>query len=208
MKKVARFLARATFTPIDVKGMEKLSGMGSCVLVSNHASYLDNMVMVATLPVKFRFVAKGELKKHWFTRTFLERIGAEFVERDDMQKSLEDARRFSQTARDARNLLFYPEGTFTRIPGLRPFFLGAFKVAVENDLPVVPIAIRGTRSKLRDVSLFTHRGGVSVTIGAPVEPRQFQDAAAPDIWATAIKMRNAARAHILAYCGEPDLSGR
>ncbi len=208
MRKTARFLAWATFTPIDVQGMENLTGIGSCVLVSNHASYLDNIVMVATLPLKFRFVAKGELKRYWFTRTFLERIGAEFVERDDLQKSLEDARRFSQTAREARNLLFYPEGTFTRIPGLRPFFLGAFKVSVENDLPVVPIAIRGTRSKLRDVSLFTHRGKIAVTIGNRIEPRPLQEPAAPDVWATAIKMRNAARAHILKYCGEPDLSGR
>ena len=206
MRKAARFLAKATFTPIEVRGMEDLAGIGSCVLVSNHASYLDNFIMVAMLPLKFSFVAKGELKKYWFSRTFLERIEAEFVDRDDRQKSLEDARRFTLTARVGRNLLFYPEGTFTRIPGLRPFFLGAFKVSAETGLPVVPIAISGTRSKLRDVSLFTHRGGISITIGKPIDPHRLQEAGAPDLWATAIKMHDAARVHILKYCGEPDLS--
>jgi 1-acyl-sn-glycerol-3-phosphate acyltransferase len=112
------------------------------------------------------------LKKSLLARVFLKRIGAEYAERFDKQKGVEDARRIASTAREDRNLLYFAEGTFTRIPGLRPFHMGAFEAAVEAKVPVVPVAIRGTRSMLRDVSLFPRRGTITVTIGKPIEPHK------------------------------------
>jgi len=207
MRKVARFLARASFTSIDVQGTENLPLDSSCIFVANHASYLDNFLMVAMLPMELSFVAKAELRGSFLARVFLKRISAEFAERFDKQKGVEDARRISSVARKGRSLLFFAEGGFTRIPGLRPFHMGAFEAAVEAYVPVVPIAIRGTRSMLRDVSLFPRRGTITVTIGKPIEPHSVQDPSVPDSWKTAIKLRDAARDHILRHCGEPDLSG-
>lgn len=86
--------------------------------------------------------------------------------------------------------------------------MGAFEASVEADVPVVPVAIRGTRSMLRDVSLFPRRGQIAVTIGKPIEPHGVQDPSAPDSWTTAIRLRDAARDYILRPCGEPDLAGR
>ncbi len=208
MRVMARFLARATFTPLTVQGTENLAGTGSHVLVSNHASYLDNFTMVAALPLNCSFVAKAELKNNFVSRIFLKRIGAEFAERFDKQKGVDDARRIVSAARKGRDVYFFAEGTFTRIPGLRPFHMGAFETAVEADVPVVPIAIRGTRSMLRDVSLFPRRGEITVTIGKTIEPPRGEDASTMDSWIKAIKLRDAAREFILKNCGEPDLSGR
>ncbi len=208
MRKVALFLARASFTPLDIHGLENLPQGNPCMFVSNHASYLDNFLMVAVLPVEVSFVAKAELKDSFLSRVFLQRIQAEFVERFDKQKGVEDARRIASRAREGRNLFFFAEGTFTRIPGLRPFYMGAFEASVEADVPVVPVAIRGTRSMLRDVSLFPRRGRIAVTIGKPIEPHCVQDPSAPDSWTTAIRLRDAARDYILRHCGEPDLAGR
>jgi 1-acyl-sn-glycerol-3-phosphate acyltransferase len=208
MRKLARFLASASFTPLFVQGTENLSDKSFCILVSNHASYMDNFVIVASLPLEFSFVAKAELNRSFVQRVFLERIQTEFVERFDTQKGIEDARRIASAARKGRNLLFFAEGTFTRIPGLRPFHMGAFEAAVEADVPVVPIAICGTRSILRDESRFPRRGIITVTIGKPIEPHRVQDPVAPDVWTTAIKMRDAAREHILRHCGEPDLGAQ
>lgn len=207
MRKAGRLLATASFTPLTVHGLENLPQKTSCILVSNHTSYLDNFVMASILPLEFSFVAKAELKGNFLIRIFLNRIQTEFVERFDRQKGVEDARHIAARARKGRSLLFFAEGTFTRIPGLRPFHMGAFETAVEADVPVVPIAIRGTRSMLRDVSLFPRRGSITVTIGKPIEPRHLQDLSAPDSWTTAIKLRDAVREHILKHCGEPDLSG-
>jgi 1-acyl-sn-glycerol-3-phosphate acyltransferase len=95
-------------------------------------------------------------------------------------------------------LLFFPEGKFYRMPGLHKFHLGAFIAAVDAGVPVVPITLRGTRSKFRADSWFPHQGGMSITIGKPIG----HDG---DDWGAAVRLRDTARAEILRQCGEPNL---
>ncbi len=206
MRNTARFLARATFTPLLVQGTQNLPRNRPCILVANHASYIDAFVMVAALPLAFSFVAKVELTRNPLKRILLERIQTEFVERFDRRKGVEDAQRISHAALAGRSLFFFAEGTFTRVPGLLPFHMGAFLAAAEAGLPVVPIAIRGTRSILLEDTMFPRRGMVSVVVGEPIEPAAVRDKAQPEIWATALKLRSLARDHILRHCGEPDLA--
>jgi 1-acyl-sn-glycerol-3-phosphate acyltransferase len=202
MRVTTRILARAVALPISVRGLENLPRDRPCVFVANHASYLDGYVLAACLPVEFSFVAKVELLRKAGVRLFLRRIGTEFVERFDKQRGIEDARRIGQKARQGRSLMFFPEGTFTRAPGLFPFHMGAFVAAAEAGVPVVPIALRGTRSILRSGSWFPRRGSISIQIGRPIEP----DPAETDAWSRALKLRDLSRQHILRHCGEPDLT--
>jgi 1-acyl-sn-glycerol-3-phosphate acyltransferase len=206
MRGVARFLARSSFTPLMVAGSQNLPHGRPCVIVSNHASYIDSYVLVAAVSLEFSFVAKGELAASWINRLFLERIQAELVERFDRQKGVEDARHIAGAAREGRSLMFFAEGTFTRMPGLLPFHMGAFIAAAEAGVPVVPVAIRGTRSILLDDTWFPRRGMITVTIGKPIEPEKTEGGSASDRWKAALKLRDASREHILRYCGEPDLS--
>ncbi len=199
MRSASRLFFRLTRIPLQVEGLEQLTGHSSCVFVANHASYLDGIVLVAALPREFSFVAKSELSRQFIPRVFLERIGAEFVERFDKQQGVADARHISQMAQTGRSMLFFPEGTFTRSPGLLPFHMGAFVSAAEADLPVVPVTIRGTRSILRGNSRFAHRGAVHVLIGKPLTP-QGRD------WAAAVELARASRREILRHLGEPDLA--
>jgi 1-acyl-sn-glycerol-3-phosphate acyltransferase len=76
--------------------------------------------------------------------------------------------------------------------------MGAFVVAVQAGVPVVPVAIRGTRSMLRPGHAFARRGAIHITIGNPVHPRGTD-------WAVAVELQRAARAAVLRRCGEPDL---
>jgi 1-acyl-sn-glycerol-3-phosphate acyltransferase len=147
-----------------------------------------------------------ELTRNPLKRILLERIQTEFVERFDRRKGVEDAQRISHAALAGRSLFFFAEGTFTRVPGLLPFHMGAFLAAAEAGLPVVPIAIRGTRSILLEDTMFPRRGMVSVVVGEPIEPAAVRDKAQQEIWATALKLRSLARDHILRHCGEPDLA--
>ena len=207
MRGAGRTLARASGTPLRVQGLEHLPPPGrACILVANHASYLDGYVLVTALPREFSFVAKVEFKQSFIIRIFLRRIQAEFVERFDKQKGISDARHVAGTLRAGRSLLFFPEGTFTRRPGLLRFFLGAFVAAVEAGAPVVPIAIRGTRSMLRSDSWFPRRGAISVTVGEPLDPREIKAGAKIDDWTLALKLRDLAREEILRHSGEPDLA--
>jgi 1-acyl-sn-glycerol-3-phosphate acyltransferase len=183
---------------LRVHGLDQLP-RGPCVIAANHASYLDGIIMTAVLPGVFSFVAKRELTARVVARVFLRHIGAEFVERFELARGVEDARQAARAARRGKTLVFFPEGTFTRTPGLLPFHMGAFVAAAEADVPLVPVAIRGTRSILRSDQWFPRRGTISVTIGAPLAPEGTD-------WSAAIKLRDAARAEILRHCGEPDLA--
>ncbi|MEN8259849.1 MAG: 1-acyl-sn-glycerol-3-phosphate acyltransferase, partial [Pseudomonadota bacterium] len=197
-------LAFATVTPISVKGLEHLPEPGTpCMLVSNHASYLDGLVLVSALPKPVSFIAKVELDRQFIAGNFLRRIGAEFVERFDMRKGAEDAKKIARLAAGGRSVVFFPEGTFTRMPGLLPFHMGAFLIAAEAGLPVVPIVIRGTRSNLRSGSWFPRHGPISVSIGEAIYP---SPAVKADAWGTAVTLRNLVRSRMLAEVGEPDLA--
>ena len=193
-----RFLARLSQTPIVVHGLDNLPKDRNIVLVANHLSYIDGFVLVAALPIEFSFVAKVELTDYFTVRMLLSRMDVEFIERFDIERGVADAKRVAQAAARGKSLLFFPEGTFQRMPGLLPFHMGAFVTAAEAEMPVVPVIIRGTRSKLRSGSWFPRRGAVSVTVGKPITPRGSD-------WSAAIELRDAARADILCHCGEPEL---
>lgn len=194
----ARLLASFSGTPLIVQGVENLPS-GPCVLAVNHSSYLDGIVLVAALSRNYCFVAKRELLDSLIPRLYLQRLGADFVERFDLLRGVEDADRLTQSARSGRSLVFFPEGTFKRMPGLLPFRLGAFVVAVQGGVPVVPVIIRGTRSILRADSWLPRRGGVTVVIGIPVMPEGSD-------WSAAIRLRDSVRGEMLRQCGEPDLA--
>lgn len=205
IRQTLRFLARATATPLHVQGLEQLPKK-PCVLVANHASYLDGFALLAALSGRFGFVAKRELASSAWLRIPLKRIGTEFVERFDKQKGIEDARYLGQRAAQGCSLIFFPEGTFTRMPGLRAFHLGAFITAVEADLPLIPIAIRGTRSILRGTDKFPHRGVISIQIGSAICSADLPEADSDtSAWTRALQLRNRCRDYILRHCGEPDL---
>jgi len=141
----ARQMLRLARVPLLVEGSENLLENRGCVIVANHASYLDGLILLSILPNPVSFVAKAELQEQCFPYWFLQRIGAQFVERFDVRQGTTDAHRLAKQARDEMPLMFFAEGTFTRYPGLLPFHMGAFVTAAENELSVVPITIRGTR---------------------------------------------------------------
>jgi 1-acyl-sn-glycerol-3-phosphate acyltransferase len=208
MRMAARTLARSSGTSLTVRGLEHLPAANTpCIYVANHASYLDAYALAAAIPHPVSFVAKSELTRNPLLRIFLRRIRTVFVNRFDREQVLMDAQGTVQTARTGRSLLFFPEGTFTRIAGLQPFHMGAFVAAAEASLPVIPIAIRGTRNILPAGSRFARHGSIAITIGRSLDPSTVgKKAQSADPWQIALQLRDAARTHILRYCGEPDLS--
>jgi len=189
-------LAQLTGTSLKVRGLEHLPD-GPCVLVANHSSFLDAYVLMAAIPRHFHYVAKRELLDNRWVGKPLERIGTLFVERFDVQRSVEEARKVAEAARAGQSLGFFPEGTFKRMPGLLSFRLGAFMAAAQAGAPVAPVTIRGTRSILRAGSWFPRRGALEVIVEPPIMPDG-------DDWSAAVRLRDAVRAVILRHCGEPD----
>ena len=206
MRTCTRLLGKATATPVNVNGLQNIPTDGRpFVLVVNHSSYLDSYALVSVLPEPVRFVAKGELAEAFYVRVPLKKIHVEFVERFEIEKSVSVTQHLTDVLKAGPPLLFFVEGTFSRIPGLRPFHLGAFSVAAQAGVPVIPVAIRGTRSMLRSGSWFPHRGSISMEIGPPINPVEIAKETEQDTWHVAIGLRDRSREFILRHCGEPDL---
>ncbi|MBY5944535.1 AMP-binding protein [Photobacterium rosenbergii] len=196
----ARMLMKLTRTKMEITGIDNLPSDDSPYLVIvNHASYLDGLVLLAATGKDHQFVAKSELKDNFFARTFLEKLGTHFVERFDTQKSLTDSRQLAAFADSPSPLTIFPEGTLYRMAGIHDFHLGAFQIAVEKQIPILPVTLKGTRSILRDKSLFPRKGDIDVIISPLLKPDGSD-------WQATLALRNAARKIILANSGEPDLA--
>jgi 1-acyl-sn-glycerol-3-phosphate acyltransferase len=150
------------------------------------------------LPGEPAFVAKKEFAEQAFAGSFMRRLGVAFVERFDAAASLADADKMTGMAKQGRLFVFFPEGTFTRRAGLLGFYMGAFKVAADAGLPIIPGTLRGVRTLLRGDQWFPRRTAISVVIDAPIQP------AGSDFTAL-LSVRDRARAAMLKNCGEPDL---
>lgn len=198
VRSIARAAMRLSLLPVEIEGDSRLAER--VVVVANHASYLDSLLLIAVLPARACFVAKRELGRLAPARWLLSRIGTRFVVRDDVHASVEDARTLVQAAQSGETLVFFPEGTFSRAPGLRTFHLGAFVTAAQARAAVLPVSVRGTRSVLRDGSWLPRRAAVGIHFGELVPP-QGND------WAEAVRLRDAARQDIAAHCAEPLLTG-
>jgi 1-acyl-sn-glycerol-3-phosphate acyltransferase len=186
--------------PVAVQGLDNLPAAGPFVLAANHTSYLDGAVLVAVLPWRnYAFVAKRELAENPLSRVLVKGLGGAFVERFDVQKSAEHADELVEMARSGVSLIVFPEGTLVRHSGLMAFRAGAFQVAAQAALPVVPVSLRGVRSVLRDETWYPRRAPVAVTVGAPIAP----DGAD---WNAVLRLRDRTRAEILKHCGEPDVA--
>jgi 1-acyl-sn-glycerol-3-phosphate acyltransferase len=202
MRTAARLLLRLSRTQFAVQGHEPARVGSGRLVVANHSSYLDGLFLLAVLPRSHRFVAKRELASVPVVALLLRRLGAVFVERFDARAGVEDAHRIAELVQQGESLIFFPEGTFTRTPGLLPFHLGAFTASVAADRPIVPIALRGTRALLRDGQWLPRRVPVIVYIGQPIAAIQTRNA-----FSNIVQLRETARRFILERCGEPDLAG-
>jgi len=184
---------------LTVKYPERLPA-GQCVVVSNHASYIDGIVFTAALPPRFGFVIKREMNNVPLAGLLLRRLGSEFVERFNRNRGAADARRVLRNAVSGNSLVFFPEGTFPQEPGLLKFHTGAFLTAARAGCPVVPATIKGTRVALSPKGALPQPGRIVVEILPPVT------AAADSSEVAASELRDRAREAILSELGEPDMA--
>ena len=193
--------ARAAFvltgTPVDVHGLENLPP-GHSVVVANHASYVDGPLLRGYLPARFSFVIKGEMQKIPIVHLLLRRSGSRFVDRFTAAGSARDARKIVKAAQDGQSLAFFPEGTFLQEPGVGRFRAGAFVAATRGDMPVVPIAISGTRDMMPSGRILPRPRRLTIDI---LEPIPTSHAAFGDHRALALE----ARRRVLEVLDEPDL---
>ncbi len=159
----SRAFLRGAGIPFTVRGIEKLPQV-PCVVVANHASYIDGIIAVAALPPDFAFVIKKEMVNVPIASLLLRRLGSEFVERSNRHEGAADARRVLRLAATGQSLVFFPEGTFDERRQIGKFIGGAFTIAERSSMPVVAVAMLGTRDVLPPGGLMIYRRPIRVEV--------------------------------------------
>lgn len=184
--------------PVERSNFGNIPG-GHCIVVANHASYLDGMILQAYLPPRFSFVIKGEMQNVPFVHFLLRRIGSKFVERFVTSRSSRDARNLLKAAAAGESLAVFPEGTFRPEPGLGKFRAGAFAAAIKGGLAVVPVAIGGSRHLLPSGHLLPRRKRLTIRALPAIQP------GSPG-FASSKALAEHSRQALLAVLDEPDLA--
>jgi len=196
---VARWGAATVFrligSPVEVRGRVP-TNEDVAVVVANHQSYLDGIILTAVLPPQYTFLIKGEMVRVPLASFVLRRLGSEFVDRASSRQRHRSARRLVQAARAGRALAVFPEGTFDGEPGLKPFHHGAFRAAWQAGLPIAPVVITGARDKLPEGTWLPRPGPLAVEFCPIVASGDFADQGA---------LVRVTRDAILQRLGEPDL---
>jgi 1-acyl-sn-glycerol-3-phosphate acyltransferase len=196
---VARWGAAAVFrligSEIAVRG-ERPAPDDHAIVIANHQSYLDGIILTAVLPPQYTFLIKREMITVPIAGFVLARLGSEFVDRADRGQRQRSARRLVEAARAGRALAVFAEGTFDRPPGLKPFHMGAFRAAYRAGLPIIPVVITGARAKLPADTWLPRPGPLAVEFRPRIETAACADEHA---------LMRATRASILERLGEPDL---
>ena len=182
---------------VNVQGIDNLPP-DNCIVVANHASYVDGMLLNGYLPSRIGFVIKGEMRDIPVAHFLLRRTGSKFVERKEAVGSSRDARQMVKAAVGGESLGFFPEGTFIKEPGVGRFRAGAFVAAIKGGIPVVPVAISGTREMLPAGRLLPKRVDLTIDILPAISPGD-------DDYGNSKALAESARQRILAVLDEPDL---
>ncbi len=184
-------------TRVRVTGIDNLP-TDHCVVVANHASYIDGVLLKGFLPGRFNFVIKGEMRSIPVAHFLLRRVGSKFVERKELSGSARDARQIVKAAQGGESLGFFPEGTFRKERGVGRFRAGAFVAAVRADLPVIPVAISGSRDMLPSGRFLPRPNALRIDVLPAIAPGD------PE-FADSRLLAETARQRILTVLDEPDL---
>ncbi len=195
-----RTFARAVGVRLVTEGDLEWPPYEAAVVIANHSSFLDGIVLVGSIPEPVCVVAASEFARRPFVGAVLKRLGAEFIHRGDSQQVSRDTRNLLRRLREGDRLLIFPEGSLDERSGLRPFQLGAFFLAAQAGVPVVPLGVVGSGTVLWPGRYLPSRGTIEVRVGELVLPvgRRREDL---------LRLSECARNQLLQLSGLADLRG-
>ncbi len=140
----ARTLLWVGRIPVRLDGLDNIPAGKPCVLVSNHASAADIPILFGSLPIQFRIIAKDSLFHIPVLGWCMRLAGYISVNRSNPKKAIRSLKKAARQIREGYPAVVFPEGTRTLTGELQPFKTGAFLLAIESGVPVVPVGISGS----------------------------------------------------------------
>ncbi|MDM8526471.1 lysophospholipid acyltransferase family protein [Desulfococcaceae bacterium HSG8] len=165
----AKSILLASCVPVRVRGISNLDPARSYIYMANHQSLYDIPVLLAHLPVQFRWLAKTELFRIPIFGQAMYRAGYISIDRSDRKSAFNSLKMAAETIRNGVSVLIFPEGTRSKDGNIVPFKKGGFVLAVDSGVPVVPVIIHGTGSIMAKKDLLIRPGDVILEIRTPVE---------------------------------------
>lgn len=162
---------------VDIQGRENLLPGQSYVIVANHLSQFDIWVLYGYLGADFRWVMKQEMRRVPVVGYCCERLGHIFIDRRDHDGALASLEQAKCRLAGGTSILFFPEGTRSRTGELQTFKKGAFRMAQDLNLPLLPVTLTGTRDILPPDTLRMHSGTAGLTLHPALQVRGEGDAA-------------------------------
>ena len=150
-------------------GKEMIDPKQSYVVVSNHQSLLDIFVIYGWLGIDFKWVMKKELRKAPFIGYACYKLEHIFIDRANKNDAVESINQAKKKIINGVSVMFFPEGTRSADGKLGTFKKGAFRLAVDMELPILPVTITGTRKILPKGSLNLFPGRVKMIIHPPIQ---------------------------------------
>ncbi|MFC3193469.1 lysophospholipid acyltransferase family protein [Marinicella sediminis] len=161
-------------TPVMVEknGQSNIEPHQSYVVIANHQSTYDILVVYGYLPLNFKWVMKIELRKMPFVGFACEKMGHIYVDRRNRQASIQAMRNAREQLVDGTSVFFFPEGTRSCGDQLKPFKKGAFRMAKDLQLPILPVTIAGADQVLKSGGLLITPGRIGLTFHEPIPVEQ------------------------------------
>jgi len=169
----ARSILFASRINVTVNGLANIDPDQSYVYMSNHQSNFDIPVLLAHLPVQFRWLAKAELFKIPIFGRAMRGAGYVKIDRFNQESAFESIKEAGSRMKNGVSVMIFPEGTRSRDGKIRPFKKGGFIMAVDSGVPIVPVILQGTRSIMEKSSLKINTGEVNLNIAAPIATTGF-----------------------------------
>lgn len=172
----SRSVIRLLLLPIKVTGRENVDPKQSYVFVANHQSFLDVFAVYGWLPNNFKWLMKKEIRRVPFVGTACAVAGHIFVDRSNPRAALQSMEKVKKELVDGISTVIFPEGTRTKTGEIGRFKQGAFKIAMDMELPVVPITLNGFYKAMPSGQPFANPfSHLSLHIGKPIDISQFTD---------------------------------
>ena len=165
------------FTPmtVSVRGKENIDRKQSYIVVSNHQSHYDIFVMYGWLRMDMKWVMKKELRKVPFIGYACEKVGHIIIDRSDKAKAIEELEKAKKRIVNGISVMFFPEGTRSKDGNIARFKKGAFNMALQLELPILPVTINGTRRILPSGSLDLRPGHAEAIVHKPIDTSGYSE---------------------------------
>lgn len=167
----------ALFTPmfVSVSGKEHIQKNTSYIIIPNHQSYYDIFLIYGWLGIDIKWVMKKELRKIPGLGIASEKIGHIFLDRSNNKEALESLNQAKQKLVGGSSIVIFPEGTRSATGEIQPFKRGAFKLAFDLGLPILPVTLIGTKDILPTNSFNLLPGNVCMVIHEPIDIKKYPE---------------------------------